>query len=300
MKLSDLINKVDNSPLKTDPQVYLFKTHDGVVIGKIIPSVVEKLHAIDWLEVQESPKQVRVKNPDNLTEKFAIVTSEWREKEVFDCLKGWRSELYTCFTTGGSKYFDIERSAACLFGIVTYGVHITGFCPSLNKIWVPRRAATKQTYPLMLDNTVAGGLGNGVGFAECAIKECGEEAGLSPEYLKDRLKPVGVVTYEFIDPETGYYQPEVECVFDLNMDPTTVSGEATKPQPTDGEVQEFYLWSYQEVLEHMLAGEFKYNCALVLIDFFMRHGVITAESEPEYIDLAARCHRLLDYPLKSN
>jgi len=45
--------------------------------------------------------------------------------------------------------FDIERSAAALFGLITYGVHMTIFEKDDNGaiwIWTPTRAKTKQTY----------------------------------------------------------------------------------------------------------------------------------------------------------
>ena len=44
--------------------------------------------------------------------------------------------------------FDLERSACALFGIVTYGVHMSAFEESTDgklRIWVPTRAKTKQT-----------------------------------------------------------------------------------------------------------------------------------------------------------
>lgn len=44
--------------------------------------------------------------------------------------------------------FDIERSAAALFGLVTYGIHMTVYerdDDGVVKIWVPTRAKTKQT-----------------------------------------------------------------------------------------------------------------------------------------------------------
>jgi hypothetical protein len=44
--------------------------------------------------------------------------------------------------------FDIERSAAALFGLVTYGIHMTVYERDDNgvvKIWVPTRSKTKQT-----------------------------------------------------------------------------------------------------------------------------------------------------------
>lgn len=45
--------------------------------------------------------------------------------------------------------FDIERSAAALFGLVTYGVHMTVYEKDDDgnvRIWTPTRARTKQTY----------------------------------------------------------------------------------------------------------------------------------------------------------
>ena len=44
--------------------------------------------------------------------------------------------------------FDIERSAAALFGLVTYGIHMTVYEKGDDetiRIWVPTRAKTKQT-----------------------------------------------------------------------------------------------------------------------------------------------------------
>jgi hypothetical protein len=52
----------------------------------------------------------------------------------------------------GSGYvFSMERSACALFGVVTYGVHMTVYEGDVNvdanvvRVWVPRRATTKPT-----------------------------------------------------------------------------------------------------------------------------------------------------------
>jgi hypothetical protein len=47
--------------------------------------------------------------------------------------------------------FSMERSACALFGVVTYGVHLSSYQVDENsqlRMWVPRRARTKQTYAL--------------------------------------------------------------------------------------------------------------------------------------------------------
>lgn len=40
-------------------------------------------------------------------------------------------------------------------------------------------------------------------------------------------------------------------------------------------------------MDRIAAGEFKPNCALVLIHFLIQRGFITAESEPDYLDIIA-------------
>jgi hypothetical protein len=92
----------------------------------------------------------------------AATTAYWREKKTFQVLDGWRDELYPVYGPGNELLFSVERSASTLFGVVTYGIHMTGFVRDEGsshgiKIWVPRRAKSKQTYGGMLDNTVAGG-----------------------------------------------------------------------------------------------------------------------------------------------
>jgi hypothetical protein len=52
----------------------------------------------------------------------------------------------------------MERSATPLFGVVTYGVHMTVYVPPTQsqpmKIWTPKRSENKPTFPGMLDNSV--------------------------------------------------------------------------------------------------------------------------------------------------
>ena len=59
------------------------------------------------------------------------------------------------------------------------------------------------------------------------------------------------------------------------------------PQPDDGEVESFVRYPVKRAME-MIADttEFKTNCTLVIIDFFVRHGLIGPE-EPGYMELVA-------------
>lgn len=88
--------------------------------------------------------------------------SRARASKQFKVLDGWRNELYPILGHRSTieKDISVERAASALFGINTYGVHMTvyTYVDAGMKIWVPRRAANKQTYGGMLDNTVAGGI----------------------------------------------------------------------------------------------------------------------------------------------
>lgn len=47
-------------------------------------------------------------------------------------------------------------------------------------------------------------------------------------------------------------------------------GEPCILRPNDGEAESFSLMKTDEILEHIIKNKFKANCALVLIDFFLR------------------------------
>lgn len=77
-------------------------------------------------------------------------------------------------------------------------------------------------------------------------------------------------------------------MFDIELPEDTV------PCNTDGEVECFKLMHAEEVAEIIRTTDrFKFNCNLVLIDFFLRHGIIGTE-DAEY---AVLCDNLA--PLKS-
>lgn len=40
-----------------------------------------------------------------------------------------------------------------------------------------------------------------------------------------------------------------------------------------------------QVRENLASGKFKPNCGLILVDFLVRHGLVTPENEPNYIQL---------------
>jgi hypothetical protein len=76
-------------------------------------------------------------------------------------------------------------------------------------------------------------------------------------------------------------KPDVQFCFDLEMPEDFV------PRPADGEMEGFELWPAARVMETVRGTRaFKFNCNLVLIDFFLRHGLIGAQ-DPDRPALAA-------------
>jgi len=108
------------------------------------------------------------------------------------------------------------------------------------------------------------------------IKECEEEAGLAPE-LAAKCQPAGMISY-YSELPRGL-SPEIQFVFDLEL-PHDFA-----PKAVDGEVGAFYHLTVEEVMQKMLTPEYKPNCALVLLDFFARRGIIRPDTHPHYLDI---------------
>lgn len=115
----------------------------------------------------------------------------------------------------------------------------------------------------MLDNSVAGGITAGDLPRKSVIRECAEEASLDPEWVAPRVRQTNVITYNYRTAE-GWLSPEVQYCFDLKL-PAPESdnlGVVLTTNPNDGEVESFSLMTVEQVVENMVAGNFKPNCAL--------------------------------------
>ena len=125
---------------------------------------------------------------------------------------------------GGNIAFFCERAACSLFSFATFGVHMTGpsACNLLSltapgytlddatgemSIWVARRSKTKQTWPNMLDQTVAGGIAAKASPLESVVREAMEEASLDADFVLERIRAGGVVSYTTRTRPVGWWQP---------------------------------------------------------------------------------------------
>jgi isopentenyldiphosphate isomerase len=199
-------------------------------------------------------------------------------------ITGWRAEplpITESFTA--EPLLQVERAAVSYFGVRTYGVHMNGYVRRADRLymWIPRRSYNKPTFPGRLDNMVAGGQPIGSGLLDNLVKECAEEANI-PAALARRALSVGLISY-CAEVEEGL-SPDVEFCFDLEVP------EDFQPRNTDGEVDEFKLLPIDEVADLVQnTRDFKPNCALVIIHFLMRHGVLPPE-HPDYLEIAQRLH----------
>jgi isopentenyldiphosphate isomerase len=213
--------------------------------------------------------------------------------------RAWRNETFPILhPETGKILLEIERSASALFGILTSGVQLTSFVDDPDRgllLWIARRSLTKQTYPGLLDNTAAGGLETRFWDrpVEAVIREAVEEASLDEDLVRRGLRGGGAISYYHVKRpsegcEAGPLQPEVEYVYELRLDSSTM------PVPGDGEVEGFYLWTVEEVMRALREGEFKLNSAVAVIAFLVRHGVVTAENEAGYLEIVSRLQRRLE------
>jgi hypothetical protein len=172
----------------------------------------------------------------------------------------------------GAKVATVDRGAVPVMGIAAEGVHLNGLVRHDDglHLWVGRRAPDKRLDPDKLDHLTAGGVASGFDARQTLIKEGAEEASL-PERLARAARPVGTLCYAMERPE-GVRRDRLHC-FDLEL-----PAEFT-PYPADGEVVGFELWPIGAVVRRVAeSDDFKFNVNLVLIDLFLRRGILDRRS----------------------
>lgn len=303
--LLDVVAKCDNWP--ADGKGYAVFYVNGTPLGHVVEAVHALLlrdYAADFAtETVDGRRRLHLASDggrevafDQATTRLNAIAQELRAEDAFEVLRGWRGEQYTIYGHGSTPLFTLERAACALFGVVTYGAHLNVYLKNKDgslSVWCPRRAPDKATYPGMLDNSVAGGISDGLSPYETIVKEAWEEASI-PEALARRcIRPAGCISY-IHKTDDGWIQPEVQYIYDmlLDGDDTTFT-----PKPNDGESEQFELLSMAEIQHQMHANKFKPNCAAVLVDFMLRHGTIATEHS-DYVRLTQRLHRTFELPTR--
>ena len=202
-----------------------------------------------------------------------------------DYLLGWWGEKYR-LTTGwhDQEITTIERGLTPFLGAKSWGVHLNGYLKTQGKLflWVAKRSMSKRNDPGKLDNIVAGGQPAGLSLRENLAKEAAEEAGISSAMIAS-ARAAGVLSY-VTEMTYGVKQDQI-FVYDLEVQESFI------PKAIDGEVEAFQLMEAEEILEILATSDaFKYNCALVYLDFFIRHGILTADNCADYIETCLGLH----------
>jgi 8-oxo-dGTP pyrophosphatase MutT (NUDIX family) len=240
-------------------------------VGFILPELADALAGFSAIERTE--QAVVLHDPAALDPIAAAVAAQGfgrRRREMFDV----RADS----DPDGVPLTQIDRGALPAFGVTATGVHVNGLVQRADGVWlwVARRAADKALDPNKLDHIVAGGVCAGMTAEETLVKESEEEAAI-PEALAATAQRVGTITYA-LERFEGLRRDRLIC-YDLWLPEDFV------PNPADGEVAGFELWPLERALNTAReTDDFKFNVTLVLIDLFLRRGMV---EEPEAATLRA-------------
>ena len=282
MGLVDRIRACNNADLSLYRPLTLNGQRVGW-LGRAALDVLARRSDLPFLPDEGGGLAIRPDTPEKLSRAMEPVVDAL---EAAGLTSARRGELYAVRRRwADAPLFAIERAATPALGLRAWGVHLVGYIPPASegagyRFWIATRSLSKPTYPGQLDNMVAGGQPAGLGFRQNLIKECAEEAGI-PERLAMRAKPAGLLSYVHEDVPGRGVKPDQLMVYDLALPEDFV------PVCQDGEIARFDLMEEAEVLA--LIGDtdrFKFNCSTVLIDFFLRHGLLDPDRQPDYAELA--------------
>jgi 8-oxo-dGTP pyrophosphatase MutT (NUDIX family) len=185
-----------------------------------------------------------------------------------------RREAFDVRAAPGSEVLArLDRGALSPLGVISQGAHMNGRVrrPDGLHLWVGWRSKDKSVAPGKLDNLVAGGVPSGLSPMQTLLKEAAEEASMTPA-LAAQARQVSRVSYRMTD-GSGIRRDVLHC-FDLDLPEDFV------PAPADDEVERFELWPAERLLRTVReTSDVKFNVNLVLIDLFLREGLVDPGSE---------------------
>ncbi|KXL49224.1 hypothetical protein M433DRAFT_27492 [Acidomyces richmondensis BFW] len=303
----ELIQEADNfpfDPLEVSKYYKLFLPGDEEPHGYLLPEIVAKMPWTGDFMVDQNSKRITVhdrshgqKTAQAVNAAFQNIVKKCIDGDTFRILCRQHSEPFLIPSAVYDQPVYVERFAAPLFGITCRGAHLIAYTYSKDHdlhLWIPRRSQHLFAYPGMLDTTVAGGVKAGVTPFQTIIQESHEEASLEAKYIERKIYAGGLVSHMSVTGkgfkgEQGLVVPDFIYVYDLELPSDTI------PKPHDEEVKEFYRMPVREVQAALKAAEFKPDSAMVIIDFFIRHGIITADNEGQYVEICTRLRRRLPF-----
>ncbi|HEY1096784.1 MAG TPA: hypothetical protein VGF14_06040 [Alphaproteobacteria bacterium] len=244
----------------------------GLVLNPIYDTYEKRTQAVDATLLEGSAKGFLPEKPDY--EALGMGGDDW-------------------MTAGPDRLaplFEYRRFYAPHLGIRRH-------CSRLNayhgdQMWIVKRGPAVHIHPGKLDNLVGAAHIAGHTIRDYLIIEAHEEAGLSPEDCRD-MRSVSML-HTMRPTGQGFLFDEVHYIHDLDT-----KGTITPQIIRDWEVESIELWSFEKVLDVMKnTDDFAPIALATLIDFFMRHGVITPDNEPDYDALCFAMRSQLPSPVK--
>ncbi|CAI3930523.1 NUDIX hydrolase family protein [Commensalibacter papalotli (ex Botero et al. 2024)] len=239
-----------------------FRANDQI-IGWVKPEFINTLYQYGIFKADD---QINTLPP-------TISLESLGQKIIQDKLVQTMNELFDVYPSPHAKPIgQIDRAVLPPLGFIGTGVHLNGLLKDGDNIylWVAKRSPHKRLDPGKLDHIVAGGIPAGHTHQSALAKEAEEEANI-PHQLIIQAQYTSMVTYSMIRPE-GLRRDVLYC-YDLWLPQDFI------PTPNDGEVVGFELMKIEDVYRRVCdTNDFKFNINLVLIDLFLRLGVISAKS----------------------
>ncbi|OWZ05830.1 RNA-binding protein [Phytophthora megakarya] len=239
----------------------------------------------DLLEVTDD--EIVMKPVEERSQAFQKMEAELKQEGAFPF---YQDELYMARTTFSSPtLFNYHRGVGPYFGLSQFATHLNGFVRDkdtgvVSHVWIATRSASKKRWPLMHDTIVGGGLPAGISALENMVKEAQEEAGLEPSWTRKRFVAAGSISY--VSKHPYGLTNDTMFIFDVEL-PTDIA-----PVNQDGEVESFDLLPVQDVLSRLWSEpkRFKPDVCILLLDFFIRHGILTADNFVDYEELQRELH----------
>ncbi|KAF5984579.1 thiamine pyrophosphokinase [Fusarium bulbicola] len=272
---------------------------DDRVFGFLTSRTVAHMPWTNDFQLVESTQSVQLlpKGVTDLTEsRTAAITrllKRAQDSGLFCKLDNWPGERFPVL--GAPFPFAVDRAIAPFFGIVSTGVqlnvYVRGKSGLIDGIWLARRGIHKPTYAGMLDNAVGGAVQNGETPFTSLMREAEEELGI----VASAAVSGGTVSWFNVKGENsglhpGLVEPGVQYVYDLEV------GSNVTLSPAESGIEWLRLLSIDEAKVSILQHEFKPSCACVMIDFFVRHGIINVDHERDFAEIVSRLHRQLLLP----